>query len=67
MRVTAAAQARMDGHALATGFARGYLVSAGVLALAVIIAVTVIRIRREDLSGATPGTADHDTSPGGRV
>jgi len=44
-------QARMYDHALATGFSRGYLVSAGVLALAVIIALTMIRVTRQDLSG----------------
>ena len=52
----AALQARMYDHALATGFSRGYLVSAGVLALAAIIALAVIRIRRRDLSGADPAT-----------
>jgi len=48
----AALHAQMYAHALATGFARGYLVSAGVLALAAIIAFAVVRIRRQDLSGA---------------
>jgi EmrB/QacA subfamily drug resistance transporter len=46
-----AAAAQMYNHALATGFSRGYLVSAGILALAVIIALTMIRVRRQDLSG----------------
>jgi hypothetical protein len=50
----AAVQTRIYHHALATGFSRGYLVSAGVMALALIIAVAVIRIRRQDLSGADP-------------
>jgi len=50
----AALQARMYDHALATGFSRGYLVSAGALALAAIIAVAVIRVSRQDLSGADP-------------
>jgi EmrB/QacA subfamily drug resistance transporter len=57
----AALQARMYHHALATGFSKGYLVSAGVLALAAIIALAVIRIRRQDLSGADP--AGDVTSP----
>ena len=48
----AALQTQMYHHALATGFSRGYLVSAGILALAMIIALTMIRIRRQDLSGA---------------
>ena len=56
----------MYDHALATGFSRCYLVSAGVLALAVIIALAVIRVRRQDLSGADPATepAGDVTSPG---
>jgi EmrB/QacA subfamily drug resistance transporter len=53
----AALQTQMYDHALATGFSRGYLVSAGILVLALIIAVTVVRIRREDLSGVTPEPA----------
>jgi hypothetical protein len=52
----AALRTQMYDHALATGFSRGYLVSAGVLALAAIIALAVIRIRRQDLAGAdSPG------------
>jgi Major Facilitator Superfamily len=50
----AALQTQIYHHALATGFAKGYLVSAGILVLALIIAVVMIRIRREDLSGADP-------------
>ncbi|HTW03956.1 MAG TPA: MFS transporter [Streptosporangiaceae bacterium] len=38
----AALQTHIYHHALATGFSRGYLVSAGVMALAVIIAVAVL-------------------------
>jgi EmrB/QacA subfamily drug resistance transporter len=58
-------QTRMYDHALATGFARGYLVSAGVLALAAIIALAVIRVRRQDLSAADPMSepAGDATSP----
>jgi EmrB/QacA subfamily drug resistance transporter len=48
----AAAQARIYHHALATGFSRGYLVSAGVMALAMVIALVVIRVGRGDMSGA---------------
>ena len=61
----AALQTQIYHHALATGFSRGYLVSAGILALATIIALTVIRVRRQDLSGAdpTPAPAGHVTSP----
>jgi EmrB/QacA subfamily drug resistance transporter len=50
----AALHTQMYGHALATGFSKGYLVSGGVMVLAVIIAVAVVRIRRQDLSGADP-------------
>jgi EmrB/QacA subfamily drug resistance transporter len=50
----AAVPTRMYDHALATGFSQGYLVSAAVLALAVIIALAVIRVTRQDLSGADP-------------
>ena len=47
-------QARIYHHALATGFSRGYLVSAGFLALAAIIALAMIRVSRQDLSGGNP-------------
>jgi len=48
----AALQARIYHHALAAGFSRGYLVSAGILMLALIIALFVMRVTRADLSGA---------------
>jgi len=48
----AALQARMYDHALATGFSRGYMISGFILVLALIIALTVVRITRQDLSGA---------------
>jgi hypothetical protein len=35
-------------HALAAGFSRGFEVSAGILVLALIITVTVIRVQRSD-------------------
>ena len=38
-------------HALATGFARGFLVAAGIALLTLIINITVIRVRRADLAG----------------
>jgi hypothetical protein len=50
----AALQAQIYHHALATGFSRGYLVSAGILALIPIIALFMMRISRADLSGAGP-------------
>src|SRR5580698_6138364 len=62
---TAALQARIYDHALATGFSRGYLVSAGVVVLAMNIALAMIRVRRQDLSGADPMSepAGDPTSP----
>ena len=50
----AALQAQIYQHALATGFSRGYLVSAGILALIPVIALFVMRVSRADLSGAEP-------------
>ncbi len=61
----AALQTQIYHHALATGFSRGYLVSAGILALAAIIALAMIRVSRQDLSGAEPMSepAGDATSP----
>jgi hypothetical protein len=39
-------------HAIATGFARGFLVAAGIALLTLAINITVIRVRRADLAGA---------------
>jgi len=50
----AALQAEIYHHALAAGFSRGYLVSAGVLVLPLITALFVMRVSRADLSGAGP-------------
>ncbi len=41
-------------HALATGFSRGFEVSAGIALLALIITIAVIRVRRSDLDGTQP-------------
>jgi predicted MFS family arabinose efflux permease len=38
-------------HALATGFSRGFLVSAGITVLAFLITVAAIRVKRADLAG----------------
>ena len=53
----AALQTQIYHHAPATGFSGGFLVSAGITALMLIIALAVIRVRREDLSGAGPVAA----------
>jgi hypothetical protein len=53
----------MYHHALATGFSRGFVVSAGILALAVIIALFMMRVSRQDLSGTGPEPAGDTSSP----
>jgi EmrB/QacA subfamily drug resistance transporter len=41
-------------HALAAGYARGFLVAAGIMLLALVITAATIRIRRSDLAGVNP-------------
>jgi EmrB/QacA subfamily drug resistance transporter len=41
-------------HALSVGFSKGFLVSAGITLLALIVTIVTIRVRREDLSGVNP-------------
>jgi hypothetical protein len=41
-------------HALTAGYARGFLVAAGIMLLALVITVATIRIRRSDLAGVNP-------------
>ena len=50
----AAAKTAITNNALATGFARGFEVSAGIMLLAFIVAVVVIRVRKSDLEGVNP-------------
>jgi len=38
-------------HALAIGFSRGFLVSAGIAVVGLVIAIAAIRVKREDLAG----------------
>ena len=52
-----AAQTQIAHHALAYGFSHGYLVSAGIALLALVITVLTIRVTREDLSGVNPMSA----------
>ena len=56
----AALQKAASNHALAHGFSQGYVVSAGIMLLALIIAVVAIRVTREDLSGVNPMAAPAD-------
>jgi EmrB/QacA subfamily drug resistance transporter len=56
----AAAQKAASDHALAHGFSQGYIVSAGIMLVALIITVIMIRVSREDLSGINPMAAPTD-------
>jgi EmrB/QacA subfamily drug resistance transporter len=42
-------------HAIAYGFSRGFMVSAGIAVLALIVTIAMIRVKREDLAGAQGG------------
>jgi hypothetical protein len=53
-------QTQIQHHALATGFSQGFLVSAAIGLLALIIALAAIRVSREDLSGVDPLAAPAD-------
>jgi predicted MFS family arabinose efflux permease len=63
---SAAQTAALKAHALATGFSQGYLVSAGVLVLSLVIALFMMRVSRADLAGAEPAPepAGDASSPG---
>jgi predicted MFS family arabinose efflux permease len=52
-----AAQTAAANHALAHGFSQGYIVSAGIALLALVIALVMIRIKREDLAEIDPMAA----------
>jgi EmrB/QacA subfamily drug resistance transporter len=52
-----ATQTAIYNHALATGFAHGYLVSAGIAVLALIVSLVFIRVKRSDLAGIDPMAA----------
>jgi EmrB/QacA subfamily drug resistance transporter len=56
----AAAVKAITDHAYSVGFAKGYLVSAGIAVLALIITVVAIRVKREDLAGLNPMAAPTD-------
>ncbi len=64
----ASLQKAIYDHALSVGFSRGFLVSAAIAFLMLVITVVMIRVRRADLAGATPeaalGTAP-ETVPSG--
>jgi EmrB/QacA subfamily drug resistance transporter len=52
-----AAQTALGNHALAYGFGRGYLVSAGIAFLALVIALAMIRVTKADMEGIDPMAA----------
>ena len=56
----AALQKAATNHALAHGFSEGYLVSAGIMLLGLVITLVFIRVKREDLSGINPMAAPTD-------
>ena len=49
-----------QGHALAYGFSRGFLVSAVITLLTLVVAVVMLRVKREDLAGINPMAAPSD-------
>jgi len=66
-----AAQAGIYDHALAVGFSRGFVVSAGIMLLALIATIAMIRVTREDLAGVQPmpglGAADETAATAGEL
>jgi EmrB/QacA subfamily drug resistance transporter len=51
-------------HALALGFSRGFLVSAGIAVIALVLSVVAIRVKKEDLAGDPMAAAAGATSAG---
>ncbi len=47
-----AAQTAIYDHALSVGFSRGFVVSAGIMVLALILTLVLVRVTRQDLAGA---------------
>ncbi|MFD7169936.1 MFS transporter [Streptomyces violascens] len=50
-------------HALTVGFSRAFLVAAGIGLLGLLIAITTIRVPREELSGAVPAPPETASQP----
>jgi hypothetical protein len=50
----AAAKKAITDHSLAVGFSHGFEVSAGVALLALIVALVMVRVTKQDLAGVTP-------------
>jgi hypothetical protein len=47
-------------HALAYGFSRGFLVSAAITLVTLVIALVMLRVKRDDLTGINPMAAPSD-------
>jgi EmrB/QacA subfamily drug resistance transporter len=56
----AAAVKAITDHAYSVGFSKGYLVSAGIALLALIITIVAIRVKKDDLAGLNPMAAPTD-------
>jgi EmrB/QacA subfamily drug resistance transporter len=55
--------ASLYDHALAVGFSRGFLVSASIALLALLVAGVTIRVRREELIGTVPASQEGTPTP----
>jgi EmrB/QacA subfamily drug resistance transporter len=49
-----AGETQLYNHALAVGFSRGFIVSAGIMLLALVVTIVMIRVKRADLEGVQP-------------
>ena len=49
-----AAQVSIYDHALSVGFSRGFEVSAGIMLVALVVILIMVRVTREDLAGVEP-------------
>ena len=49
-----------QSHALAYGFSRGFLVSAAITLLTLVVALVMLRVKRADLAGINPMAAPSD-------
>ncbi len=54
----------MFHEALATGIARGFVVAAGIVALALVITIVMVTLRKEDIAAtpAMPGLAGEENA-----
>jgi EmrB/QacA subfamily drug resistance transporter len=56
----AAAARAITDHAYSVGFSKGYVVSAGIAVIGLLITILAIRVKREDLAGINPMAAPTD-------